>query len=266
MLGLKKKAKTKKDIKKEYRDFIAQSVEDGSFFKDSFEWYSFYYLKSVCDRSWLVIIISINAVILYILLLMAEDSFPLVRKVPIVINEKDSVNLIPIISSLKESTSDTNLEEPIIKLLLIKYLKEREEYDFEKMTTKDLGKKFDIIKNNSSAAEFRKFRLSLDLDNPKSPIKYFGQDINKEVKMISFSFNKKKNDDFISKARKFMTVEVPKSADIRYQLITDYGDKKTVDNYLARIEFKFPYINQENINKDLNFIVTSYDLFTINKK
>ncbi len=169
MLALNKKVKTKDDIKKEYREFIAQSVETGSFFKDSFEWYSFYYLKSVCDRSWLMAVIFINAIILYVLFLMAEDSFPLVRKVPIVINEKDSANLLPVISSLKESTSDNNLEEPIIKFLLIKYLKDREEYDFEKMTTKDLGKKFDIIKNNSSATEFRKFRSSLDLDNPKAP-------------------------------------------------------------------------------------------------
>ena len=39
MLGLKKKVKTKEEIKKEYREFIAQSVETEDFFKDSFEWY-----------------------------------------------------------------------------------------------------------------------------------------------------------------------------------------------------------------------------------
>ncbi len=266
MLGLKKKVKTKEEIKKEYREFIAQSVETGDFFKDSFEWYSFNYLKPICDRSWLLLVIILNSIILYVVMLMIEDSFPLVRKVPIVINEKDSASLLPAIYPLKESDAGNNLEESVVKYLLIKYLKDREEYNFEIMTTKSLGQKFDVIKNNSSPSEFRKFKASLSLDNPQSPIRYFGKNIIKTIKINSFKFEQEEANDFMSKARKFVTVHLPSKADIDYQLTTDYGDKKIINHYLAKIEFRFPRIDSENLNKNLNFAVSNYNLFIVNKK
>ncbi len=261
MFGRKKK----RDPKKEYRDFIRYSVESGDFYKDAFEWYIFRYISPVCDRTWLFFTTIASVVITYILAIMVINSFPIKEKIPIIVQAKDTVLYYPIITPLRDSKDLKTVEESVIKYLLINYIKEREEYNFAKITTNDLNQRFNIIKNNSTPGEFRRFKSFVSLNNKNSPIKDFGKNVARKVAIESFSFKREINEDFISKAKNFVYTELPSQANISFRLTELKGDKQTVRNYLARISFKFLRIDNQNLDDHITFKVSDYKLF-INKK
>ena len=59
------------------REIIKKSVADGSFFNDAFGWYIFRYVSPLCDRTWLFFATIISAIIVYSLIVMIINSFPI---------------------------------------------------------------------------------------------------------------------------------------------------------------------------------------------
>jgi type IV secretory pathway component VirB8 len=263
MLGRRKK---KRDPEKEYRDFIRYSVERGDFFKDAFDWYIFRYISPICDRAWLFFTTIASAVIVYILSIMVFNSFPIVQKVPIIIKTKDATLYYPKITNLRDSEDLKTIEEAIIKHLLLKYVSDREEYNFDTATTGDLNKKLNIIKNNSSPGEYNRFKSYLSLDNKNSPIQDFGKNVARKIAIQSFSFKREINEDFISKAKNFVYTELPSQARVGFQLSTYKDGKRVKNNFIAAISFKFSRIDNKNLNDDINFRVSSYKLYVKNRK
>ena len=262
---LSKKEQDKQE-RLEYREFIRASVKDGTFFEDAFDWYIFRYVTPLCDRTWLFVVAFASSIITYTLVLMIINSLPIVSKVPVIIPAKDMAVYYPKITALNDSPDIKTIEEPIIKYLVIKYLKDREEYDFSKMNTNDLNTKFEIIKNNSTSNEFKNFKSSISLNNKNSPIRDFGTNVSRKVEIESFSFKRNLSDDFLSKAKNFVYTQVPTQASIAYKLtINSNSGQVTQTRYVADISFKFSNINNKSLDNDLEFSVSDYKLFINNK-
>jgi len=250
----------KKYSQEEYREFIQQSVSDGSFFKDSFDWYVFRYVGPICDRTWLFFITIASSIIAYALIVMIMNAFPIVQKTPITIKAKDTVLYYPKITALRDSKDLRTIEEAVVKHLLINYLKEREEFDFSKLNTNALNRKFNIIKNNSTASEFRRFQSMMSLNNNSSPIRNFGKNVTRKVAIQSFSFKRKVNEDFIDKAKEFVYTQIPSSVDIAYKVQIAGAGKVIQRNYIARISFRFSRIDNRNLNQKIDFKVSDYKI------
>jgi type IV secretory pathway component VirB8 len=258
--------KDSQEYSKEYSEFIKGSVESGDFFKDSFDWYTFRYAAPLCDRTWLFFVTIASVVISYVLMNMVTDMLPIAQKVPIVIVAKDTTLYYPQIKGLKNSQDVKTVDEAVIKYLLVKYIENREEYNFSKMTTNHLNKKFNVIKNNSTLGEYKRFKEFLNLNNKNSPIKDFGKNVSRKIAIKSFSFKRGVNKDFISKARDFVYSQVPTQADVNYDLTISGEKGDVVKSYLVKISFKFSKIDPSDLNKKIIFQVSDYKLFVRSKK
>lgn len=250
-----------KDSGEEYRQFIKQSVETGSFYKDSFDWYMFRYVGPICDRTWLLFTTFISFAVFYILITLVISALPIVQKVPVIVKAKDATLYYPVIKPLRDSDDLKTIEESIIKYLAIRYVKEREEFNFITLGTADLNNKLNIIKNNSTPDEFNKFKAFLSLNNPNSPIRNFGKDVTRQVNVTFFEFERDLDKDFVKKAKDFVYIPIPSKANIEYELITTSDNKQTKQKYIAKIIFKFSNIDPNNLAQEMSFKVSDYNLF-----
>lgn len=248
----------------EYNQFIKQSVKDGSYFKDAVEWYVFRYVNPICERTMLFFIAILCLLISYVLINIIFNSLPLVEHVPVVIKAKDTSKYIPVIKSLRNSEDIRTVDEAVVKYLLIQYLKNREEFDFTKADIEVLNKKFAAIRNNSSISEYRAFQAFMDKDNPSSPIKNWGKNITRLIQVSAFSFKRIELNNFVDRAKDFMSIEIPEEVEIRYNVINfDNGTSDNNQKYVAKIKFKFSGIDAKNPKKDLEFTVVEYKNFLV---
>ena len=248
----------------EYNQFIKQSVKDGYYFKDAMEWYIFRYVNPICERTMLFFIAVLCLLISYVLVSIIFNSLPLVEHVPVVIKAKDTSRYIPVIKSLRNSEDIRTIDEAVVRYLLIEYLKNRESFDFRKADIEVLNKKFAAIRNNSSITEYRAFQAFMSKDNPSSPIMNWGKNITRSVKITSFAFKRIELNNFVDRAKDFMSIEVPSEVEIRYNAVN--SDNGTIDDkqiYLAKIKFNFPGIDAKNLKKNLEFTVVEYKNFLV---
>jgi type IV secretory pathway component VirB8 len=262
---------------KQRLDEIKGKVADGSYFKDALDWYFFRYVTAICDRTILIFGGLIAAVVLYFLVGMINNTFPLVVKDPIFMRSKDQSLYFPSLVHLKpkpgEKGYDSNVnsvDEAVLKYLTQVYVRDREEYDFRSAEIKDVNRKFNRIKNISSEMEYRQFQAAMSKDNPESPINYFGLPVTRLIEVKSVKFVTRKSQDFTRRALQYITGKVPTSAEVRFvatkTTTLETQELETESQlYLARIDFSFsgvkkPEKNQANIIK---FIVNNYQLFKI---
>ncbi len=258
----------------EYFEFIKTSVDDGNYFKDALNWYFFRYVSPICDRTLLIFGAIISAIILFFLYQMIKLAFPLVEEVPIFITAPDQSLYSPSLIALKPKEGQenydaniSNVDAAVAKYLLSVYVKEREGYDFSDAKIEKVNKKFDYIRNLSSAEEYRIFQLVMSKDNPGSPIQSFGQDIRKTITIESVRLIKKEPQDLSSKALHFLVQEIPIEAEVKFLATIKTTDQQGIaqeekEHYIAKINFAFEGVkkNQKGV---LNFKVNKYKLFKV---
>lgn len=256
----------------EYFAFVKESVEKKTYFKDALDWYFFRYVTPICDRTLLIFGAIIASVVLFFLFQLIKTSFPLVEKVPVFIAADDPSVSFPNIVALKPKKGKEGydqeiktVDEAIAKYMLSIYIKERESYDFSKAETEEVNRKFNRVKNLSSSDEYRNFQLIMSPENPASPIKDFGYPVVKSVNIESVKFARKQVDSFKDKLVEFMSSNIPSEAEVRFSTITktrtDTETKEEKLRYLAKIKFRFEGIKKDQ--KTINFVVSSYKLYTI---
>lgn len=255
----------------EYYDFIKSAVKDGSYFKDAVNWYFLRYVNPFCERTVLIFSALISLVVLFCLVEIIQNIFPLVEETPVVVRAKDQSQYFPNLVSLraKKEKNLITVDESVAKYLLSRYIADREGYDYSKAEISDINKKFAHIKNTSSVAEYRKFQLFMSKDNPASPIYYFGLNVKKEIKIESVKFIKKEQVDFAAKARNFLQNKLPTEAQVRFESVTIKMEEDVVkresEKFMANIGFTFSGANKDEKNKSLNFVVNSYKLYKVGK-
>lgn len=280
----KEKNLTKAELKRrkkiitpeEYNQYVKEVVEDKSYFKDALDWYLFRYISPICDRTLLIFGAMIACVVLFFLVELVQNAFPLVETKPIFISSKDQSLYVPKLVELKpkkgELHHDPNIlsvDESVAKYLLANYVSEREGYDFSKGKIIKVNNKINRIRNNSSAKEYRAFQRIMSKDNPASPIQNFGKNIKKTVQIISVKFERQEEDNFALKAKNFIFHKIPTSAKVRFNTTTKIGQedgtyKNENEAFVAQIIFDFDGIsNEEDSKKSLNFAVQDYKLFRV---
>jgi len=260
----------------EYLHSVKSHVENGGFFKDSLSWYFFKYLTPICDRTLLVFGACISMVVLFLLYEMVKISFPLVEEKPIFVSAKDPSLYFPNLIHLKpkegELGYDRNVEtvdEAVLKYLVGFYVENRESFDFSEAKVEDVNKKFEYLRQLSTAEEFKRFQAVMSKDNPESPINFFGKNVIKYIKIESIKMIKEESDNVAIRAKDFIISKIPTSAEVRFVLTTrvfaskiDYKEKS--QRYLAKMRFRFGGISVNSKDKKLDFSVNSYRLFRIN--
>lgn len=260
----------------EYLEFIKSSVNDGTYFKDALNWYFFRYVTPICDRTLLIFGAIIAAFVLFFLVQMVKSAFPLVETVPIFIRAQDQSVAFPNLVALKPKKGLANydpevatVDEAVAKYLVSTYVKDREGFDFRDAEIEDVNKKFNRVRNVSSAEEYRNFQLIMSKDNPDSPINQFGQNVVRTVEIQSVKFVKKEATDFASKAKEFLSKTIPSEAEIRFVETTkstnleDGTTKEDKENYLVKISFAFDGVSKDEQQRILKFTVNDYKLFKV---
>jgi len=269
-------AKEKNEEAQEYFEFIKNSTRDGSYFKDALDWYLFRYVSPICDRTLLLFGSMVAAVVLYFLIQLVQSAFPLVVQEPIFIRSVDQTQYFPNLIDTKPKKGKEGydpevktVDEAYAKYLLSYYVKDREGYDFSKAEVEDVNKKFNHMRSLSSASEYRNFQAIMSKDNPNSPILNFGLNVTKTVEIDSVKFTRKEGGDFASKARIYLSSNIPTEAEIRFTTITKTVDEdsqnitSTKERYLAKINFTFDGVNKDAKSGPLNFAVNSYTLYKV---
>lgn len=255
----------------EYFEFIKSSVQDKTYFKDAMTWYFFRYVNPFCERTVLVFAAILALVVLFFLSKMIQSAFPLVEKIPIIIPSGDQSvsfpNLVPLKS--KKDTEIKTVDEAVLKYLLGVYVADREGFDYSKAEVMDVNKKFNRLKNTSSANEYRQFQFFMSKDNPASPIHQFGKDVVKKVKIESVKFPRVEPKDFAEKAREFLNHKMPTEVEIRFSAQTIEHDIDGLlvadlkEKFLVKIKFHFSGIVKAKNNAPLDFMVNEYKLYRV---
>jgi type IV secretory pathway component VirB8 len=268
-------AKENTEESKEYFQFIKGAVRDRVYFNDALNWYLFRYVAPICDRTLLIFGAIIAAVVLYFLIILVSGAFPLVVKDPIFIRAGDQTKSFPSLVSLKPKKGKIGydseirtVDEAYAKYLLSAYVKDREGYDFSEAEIEDVNKKFNHIRNLSSASEYRNFQALMSKDNPNSPIRNFGLNIVKTIEIDSVRFLRNDPVDFATKARQYLSNKIPTQVEIRFTASiknTNSGEKTSIEKerYLAKINFTFDGVNKDVTNGVIPFAVNTYALYRV---
>ncbi len=260
---------------KEYFHFIKNSVNNRSYFNDALDWYLFRYISPICDRTLLIFGAIIAAVVLYFLVQLVESAFPLVVQEPIFIRSVDQTKNFPNLIGLKPKKGKEGydpelrtVDEAYAKYLITSYVKDREGYDFSKAEIEDVNKKFNHIRNLSSASEYRNFQAVMSKNNPSSPIRNFGLNIVKSIEIDSVKFIRNDPQDLATKARQYLSNKIPTEVEVRFTAtIKTTNDKEETstekERYLAKINFTFEGVNKDTKSGVLNFAVNTYALYKV---
>lgn len=260
------------DEEKEYYDFVKKSVEEGSYFEDSFNWYCLRYVGPLCERTILIIAALISIVVLFYIYGLVRMMFPLVQTFPITIKAKDQSLYFPHLVSLElkdENKNSITVDEAIAKYLLSVYIKDRESYDYSKGEIAEVNAKFNRLKNTSSSAEYKKFQLFMSDSNRNSPIYSFGKNIMRKVEVNSITFPIANSDNLVKKAKDFLNIRIPTEAEINFTATTissvEDEVKKVNETFVAKVRFSLIPISKGEKGKSINFMVNDYQLFKVQK-
>lgn len=253
------------------------AIKDGSYFNDAYDWYFFKYLSPICDRTLLVFSGTISAIVIFLLFQMIQQSFPLVEEFPIFYKSKDQAVYVPKLSGLKSYYANSSeddkkeigrVDEYVARYLLATYVKGREEYDYSKASIAEVNDKFKRIKDTSAASEYTKFQALMSRNNPLSPLRYFGKNVDRQVQIESIKFIRKEPEGFASIAKDFMIKEIPTQAEVRFKTTLtnrdaiDESKKYFRQRFLAKISFSFKGIDK-NQTGAVDFVVNKYDLYRV---
>lgn len=268
-------AQEKNEEAKIYFDFIKASTRNGVYFKDALNWYLFRYVSPICDRTMLIFGAAVAAFVLYFLIQLVQNTFPLVVHTPLFIKSYDQSKYFPQLVALKPRKGQDGydpdiktVDEAYAKYLLSYYVKDREGYDFSNAEIDEVNKKFNHMRNLSSANEYRNFQAIMSKDNPNSPIRNFGLNITKTVEIDSVKFSREEPKDLAAKARQYLSNKIPTEAEVRFAITTkvtndDDTSTSTKERYLAKITFSFDGVNKDSKTGTLNFSVNGYTLFKV---
>jgi type IV secretory pathway component VirB8 len=253
------------DFDSNYRDSIKYCVNDGSYFKDAFDWYCNKYLRPIVDRTFFIFMSIMGVVIVYNVVHVISLLLPIKDDVYISIVENDENDLTKYqvtIKDLSKSKGAKSTDEDILEYLILNYVKERESHNYKIANIDDVNLKFTKIKNTSSPDVFDGFKYFMSADYNNGPYYYFGKNVQTTIRIDSFSFIRINRGNFIDKVIDYFSIGlIPVKAEVFYTLNMQIGDKTTSQNRKVILSFKFNGVEYDERSEkylSVRFIVTSY--------
>lgn len=251
----------------DYKESIKYTVNDGSYFKDGFNWFCALYLRPIVDRTFFVFMSIMGVIITYHVIGLVFMFLPLKEDIYISIREKDLTKYATSIYDLSNNQETESTDEDVLKYLITNYVIERETHNYKSANINDMNTKLEKIKNNSSSDVFSEFRSFMSRENQSGPFYFFGKNIETTVEINSFKFIRIHRESLIKRIIDYFNVKLlPIRAEVYYTLKTHVGDKVTSEKRKAVVSFKFSGIEYDSKTEQylpVKFAVTSYKNYKV---
>lgn len=242
---------------KELARDITESIKSGEYFTDARDWYSRKYIHLISQRSFLIVITVISVLMAVVAIRVLMMFLPLVQVVPIAIEIESKVTeqpkLVPLGQKSYISNNFKDSNEPLIKYLVVRYIEARENYDYDSLVA---GDKLKYLKDFSSREVFDKYKQSIAIDNPESPIiryKKYSRRVIEPLDATLIQVGKKIESGVQKVAVRFRSIEVGPQ-----------GVKKSL--WIAKVEAEYTVVTySKEIKKfsPLDFKVIHYEVSKI---
>ena len=251
-----------------YAKNIKIDVENGNYFKDSYDYFCISYLKPITDRTFYIFVSVIGICIIYFVLLIIINSFSIKEEMYITIKENDLTKYQTDIVDLTKYKESQSTDEEILQYLITNYVKERETHNYKSGNINDINTKLVKIRNNSSGDVFNEFKQFMSRDNANGPYYYFGKSIETKVDIKKFNYIRYVPKNFFEKIKNFFSIKMllPIRAEVYYDLIINNGEKKIINKRKAVITYKystFEYDKDKDKYSAVKFYVTSYKNYIV---
>jgi type IV secretory pathway component VirB8 len=223
---------------------INEKIEDGSYFKDAYEWYERKYLSPLFERIWMTVAMVICVAALLLQLSNITDIWNNVSEPAIVVTSENSTDYFSRIQDI--ALEDTPAQESVTIYLLSYYLQMRENYDPRKSGAGYLRQSLRRVRSSSSKNVLREYQSFMSANNPYSPLNRYGKLIKRDTIVTEVSFLN--NNPFSGKA------------EIRFTASEKKGNNPpVVSQWLAKIHYRLPDVNiVSQTGAPLRFVVRHY--------
>lgn len=250
-----------------YKKSIKTSVENGSYFRDAFSWFSVAYLRTIVDRSFFIFMSIMGVMIIYFVIIIINMILPLKEDIYITIKENDLTKYKTNIYDISENKDAETTDEHILRYLITNYVKNRESHNYKQANINDINNKLNVIQNTSSSDVFSEFKYFMSSENSNGPYYYFGKNIETSVTVDSFDFVRIQRKKILDKVIDYFNIKLlPIKADVYYTLTIQVGDNISYEKRRASVSFKFtgPELNKEtNKYSPIKFLITEYKNYNV---
>lgn len=259
---------SEKEERTRYSEVVKAVYEDGKYFDDAMDWYCLKYLSAVSERTFFIVLSIMSFIIVALLYFTIENIMPLTEEFPVLITQKDSANYYTTIEAVKPVNMDYNSNEAILRLLLIRYVRELFNHNYKSGNIEDLNEKLLRIKNYSTDEVLLKFRNDFN----QISANMFNKNIEQRVYVKTFKFKEKNSND--SKKNKILsslssyifTKKIPTEAELEYEIHTINNGNRSIVKQKILLDFKYEAIKYNNLKKDFTkpiLVVTNYKTIDI---
>ncbi len=220
---------------------IAKNIQNGQYYKDAREWYSFRYLAPVTERSLLFVITLVAILSGIIAVVTSKSMFPTMTEVPVVVKVDDAIDHYTAIHRLSDRDATGVIPYNAVAQYLVEhYVRIRESYDYTQFEPQYLR-----MRGASSKKVFREFQQEMSLENPNSRTVRLGRHSTRTVLVTKFQFAE--DNDLMHKA--WVTFETETMGG---------GQDAIKEMWAAEISFTMTDVDTARDTKKMEFRVTNY--------
>lgn len=258
---------SEKGEKTKYSEVVKAIYEDSNYFNDAVDWYCLKYLSATSERTFFILLSVMSFIIVALLYFTIKNIMPLTEEFPVLVTQKDSANYYTTIEAVKPSNMNYNSNEAILRLLLIRYVRELFNHNYKSGNIEDLNEKLLKIKNYSTDEVLVRFRSDFN----QISANMFNKNVKQVVYIKTFKFKEKSNSEKKNKilnslSNYIFTNKIPTEAELEYEIHTINNDQKTIAKQKILLDFKYEAIKYNNLKKDFTkpvLVVTNYKTFDI---
>jgi type IV secretion system protein VirB8 len=221
---------------------VARYIDDGTYFKEAFNWYASKYLFPVTLRSYFII--GFIALALGFSTIFYESLIKITTdKYPFPIYALDQTKYFPFIKSLAKEKEP--LERSFARYFVRTYILYREKYEYLNFIGENKEILLNKIKAFSSRRVYREYLDYIDPEqNPDSPVVLYKNRTTRNIEIMEILFLKHNH------------------AKINFKAIEDGPLEIKESNWTSEITFQLDDIEEAFKRKDkVNFIVTTYKTY-----
>ncbi|MDR2077351.1 MAG: hypothetical protein LBP39_00085, partial [Rickettsiales bacterium] len=253
-----------------YSSVVAAIVDSGTYFNDARDWYCLKYLAAFSERTFFIVISAMSVTIVLLLYLTIVNILPLKESFPVLVRQRDAVKYYSTIKAVKPEKLSYNSNEAILRLLLIRFVRELFTHSYKTGKIEDLNTKLLKISNYSTDEVLKKFRTDFN----QIINQMFNKNIEQTVQIKYFKFKEKENSGSGKYGLGFLRKLIPKTkvfseAELEYDVSVILPGEKITNSYKILLDFKFDTIKYNSLRKEFSkpvLIITNYSIQSVTNK
>lgn len=228
---------------------ITKSIDDGSYFTETKEWYFQKFLMPAAQRTAMLIMAALMVIALYVMLDLMRISYS-DKSYPFSIFSNDQTKYFPVLNSIGRGNEPINIS--VARYFASYYVQSREAYSYDNFVGDSLNTTLNAISVLSSRRVFHDYQDSLDTTlNPDSPLTIFKNSVQRTIQVDNVE---------ISSA-----FPIPDRAKVYFTAIDTSGDgTKKSTRYVADLDFNMSdSVRVIDKQVPLTFLVTRYRTYKL---